>query len=110
MTAVVVGKVLLLAFLIVACSVVAIIYVRRRRAGVQPWKSPTASPYLDVYRGGTPPIPPPPQTLDERSADGGGRDLRPDCMSNEIGYSGPYRGSLPVKRLTPCGTADLNRR
>ena len=66
MTGLLIGKVLLVAFVAVACIVVAIIYVRRRRAGVQPWKNPEASPYLDIYRGGLPSVPPPPQAARAR--------------------------------------------
>lgn len=69
MTALLIGKVLLVAFLIVACGILTFTYVRRRRAGVQPWKNPQAAPYLDIYRGGPPPIPPPPPAH-QRFADG----------------------------------------
>lgn len=69
MTALLIGKVLLLSFLLVACGILVITYVRRRRSGVQPWKNPYAAPYLDMYSGGIPPIPPPPLTVCERSAD-----------------------------------------
>lgn len=69
MTALLIAKALLLGFLIVACGALTVTYVRRRRAGVQPWENPYASPYLDIYRGGLPPIPPPPSTAYERSAD-----------------------------------------
>jgi len=60
MTALLVAKALLPGFLIVACGALTVTYVRRRRAGVQPWENPYASTYLDIYRGGLPPIPPPP--------------------------------------------------
>ncbi|MEB4209842.1 hypothetical protein [Mycobacterium sp. 94-17] len=69
MTALLVLKVLLVAFLVVGCGVLTVRYVRRRRGGVQPWKNPYAAPYLDIYRGGSSPIPPP-STVCERSADG----------------------------------------
>lgn len=71
MTVLLIGKVLLLAFLIVACGALIITYIRRRRTGVQPWKNSYAAPYLDIYNGGLPPIPPPPTTSHERLADGG---------------------------------------
>jgi hypothetical protein len=71
MTALVIGKVALVAFLIVGFGVLVIAYVRRRRAGVQPWKNPQAAPYLDIYCGGLPPIPPPPQPAEDRFANGG---------------------------------------
>jgi hypothetical protein len=70
MTALLVAKALLLGFLIVACGALTVTYVRRRRAGVQPWKNPYAAPYLDMYQGGMPPVPPPPSTAHERPADG----------------------------------------
>jgi hypothetical protein len=70
MNALLIGKVLLLGSLIVGCTVLTITYVRSRRAGVRPWRNPTASPYLDMYGGGLPPIPPPPQTAQERCSDG----------------------------------------
>ena len=70
MTALLIGKVLLLALVVVGCAVLVITYLRRRRAGVQPWKNPQAAPYLDIYRGGLPPIPPPPQPAGERLTDG----------------------------------------
>lgn len=68
MTALLIGKVLLLAFLLVAVGIVAFTYVRRRRAGVQPWTNPHAAPYLDLYRGQIPPAPMPPQ-LPEHARD-----------------------------------------
>jgi hypothetical protein len=70
MTALLVGKVLLLGFLLVAIGVLVVTYVRRRRKGVQPWVNPQASPYLDVYRGSRTPILPPATNVAERSADG----------------------------------------
>ncbi|MDM4139329.1 MULTISPECIES: hypothetical protein [Mycobacterium] len=70
MTALLVAKALLLGFLIVACGALIVTYVRRRRSGVQPWQNPYAAPYLDLYRGGLPPVPPPPSMAYERSADG----------------------------------------
>jgi hypothetical protein len=70
MTALLIAKALLLGVLIVACGALIVTYVRRRRAGVQPWENPYASTYLDMYRGGLPPVPPPPATAYERPADG----------------------------------------
>ncbi|EFG79739.1 hypothetical protein HMPREF0591_0360 [Mycobacterium parascrofulaceum ATCC BAA-614] len=67
MTALLIGKVLLLAFLLVACGAVAVGCVRSRRTGVQPWKVPNASPYLGMYRRGLPSTPPPDCTLGESS-------------------------------------------
>lgn len=69
MTALLIGKVLLVVFLIVACGALTITYVRRRRAGIQPWRNPQASPYLDLYQGGLPATPPPPPAH-EHPADG----------------------------------------
>lgn len=70
MNALLIGKVLLLTFLIVACCALTITYFRRRRAGVRPWMNPYAAPYLGIYNGGLPEIPPPPTPVAERSADG----------------------------------------
>ena len=83
MTALLVGKALLLAFLVVAGGVLIVTYVRRRRAGVQPWKNPYAAPYLDIYGGGLPPIPPPPLTAYERSADGNPPGQGPDGVGGQ---------------------------
>lgn len=41
MTALLIAKALLLDVLIVACGALIVTYVRRRRAGVQPWETPT---------------------------------------------------------------------
>ncbi|WP_082942881.1 hypothetical protein [Mycobacterium sp. 852002-40037_SCH5390672] len=82
MTALLVAKALLLGFLIVACGVLTVTYVRRRRAGVQPWENPYASPYLDTYRGGLPHVPPPPLTAYERPADGEPPGRGPDSVAN----------------------------
>ncbi|OBG78350.1 hypothetical protein A5714_03185 [Mycobacterium sp. E2462] len=68
-TLLLIGKVLLLSFLVVGCGVVIITYARKRRAGVRPWRNPYAAPYLDIYSGGPPQIPPPP-TVAERPAAG----------------------------------------
>jgi hypothetical protein len=38
-TALLIAKALLLGFLIVACGALTVTYVRRRRAGVQPWET-----------------------------------------------------------------------
>ncbi len=67
MTMLLLGKVALLTFLVAACGVVVVTYVRRRRAGVKPWRNPYAAPYLDMYLGGLPQIPPP-STVIERAA------------------------------------------
>lgn len=69
MTALLIAKALLLGFLIVACGALIVTYVRRCRAGVQPWENPYASTYLDMYRGGCRRYPPP-ATAYERPADG----------------------------------------
>jgi hypothetical protein len=83
MTAVLVAKALLLAFLIVACGVLVVTYVRRRRAGVRPWQNPYAAPYLDVYRGALPRVPPPPEMTYERSADGEPAGRGPDSVAGQ---------------------------
>lgn len=83
MTAALVAKALLLAFLIVACGVVVVTYVRRRRAGVRPWQNPYAAPYLDVYRGPLLPVPPPPAMTYERSADGEPPGRGPDGVADQ---------------------------
>lgn len=81
MTALLVAKALLLGFLIVGCGVLTVTYVRRRRAGVQPWRNPYASPYLDVYRGGLPPVAPPPSSAYERPADAERSSRDPDGVA-----------------------------
>lgn len=80
MTALLVAKALLLGFLIVACVALTVTYVRRRRAGVQPWQNPYAAPYLNMYSGVLPPVPPPPSTSCERSADGQPPAQGPDSV------------------------------
>lgn len=80
MTALLVAKALLLAFLIAACGILIVTYVRRRRADVQPWQNPYAAPYLDIYRGGLPAVPPPSMTY-ERSADGEPPTRGPDSVA-----------------------------
>lgn len=82
MTALLVAKALLLGFLIVGCGILAVTYVRRRRAGVQPWRNPYAAPYLDMYLGGLPPIPPPPSSSYERSAGGEPPSRGPDGIAS----------------------------
>ncbi|MCK8644151.1 hypothetical protein [Mycobacterium colombiense] len=82
MTALLVAKALLLGFLIVGCGILAVTYVRRRRAGVQPWRNPYAAPYLDMYLGGLPPIPPPPSSSYERSAGGEPPSRSPDGIAS----------------------------
>lgn len=82
MTALLVAKVLLLGFLIVGCGILTVTYVRRRRAGVQPWRNPYAAPYLDMYHGGLPPIPPPPSSAYERPADGEPSSRGPDGVAS----------------------------
>ncbi|QLL07442.1 hypothetical protein [Mycobacterium vicinigordonae] len=69
MDALIIGKVLLLGFIIVGCGIVISAYVRRRRAGVRPWRNPYAAPYLDIYDGGRPPMPPPPPAITEPGCD-----------------------------------------
>lgn len=67
MTVLLVGKALLLTFLVVACGVVVITYIRRRRAGVRSWVNPYAAPYLGMETGHVPEVPPP-SPVAERSA------------------------------------------
>nr|WP_084264301.1 hypothetical protein [Mycobacterium avium] len=69
MTALLIGKVLLVVFLVAGCAALTITYVRRRRAGVKPWTNPEASPYLDLYRGGLSPTPPPPPAHDRAAGE-----------------------------------------
>lgn len=53
-----IGKVALVAFIVLGCAVLVIAYVRKRRS-VRPVRDPSLSGYADVVYGGVPPIPQP---------------------------------------------------
>lgn len=68
------GKVALLAFLVLGCSVLVITYLRKSRGGFPPRSAdPYASPYLDLMHGGVPPTPLPEWVESAEADDSEGR-------------------------------------
>jgi hypothetical protein len=72
------GKIALIAFLVLGCSVLVITYMRKSR-GVPPRSTnPYASPYLDLMHGGVPPTPLPQWVESAEACDGdSGGDQHP---------------------------------